>query len=230
MFLLSSLTTVLLAQVVGGVQSKGMDMNTRPYGFVKEIKAEPNAIIGNTYLHEGWFFGSIEFINGALLADKGIRYNIKADVVEIRLDAILKGSDGKNVKRFELLNSLTQEKEQYVSASDFIINNTKLVGFLRELKVGYYSLYSKTTVILIKGSYVRALDMGEEDDEYRKQTTYYLAKDKELIELSTNRKRFASVFFDSETEILKYIKEHNLSLKNERDLIKIVSFVNSLNN
>lgn len=220
-------TGVSAQAVVGGVQSKGMDMNTQAYGFVTEIKTDTKEVTGSTYLYEQWYMGKIEFINGSKITGKLIRYNIKSGFVEIRLDDQKKGgADGRNIKSFEILNEETQVTEKYVNAIDFSINGTKLVGFLKELQVGELSLYSKTDVKLVKGAYVAALDMGEEDDSFSKKTIYYVAKESELQEVSTNKKRFASSFPEKEVEVLNYIKDQNLSLKNENDLVSVILFLN----
>jgi hypothetical protein len=215
-----------LGQVVGGVQSKGMDMNAQPYGFVTEIKADTKETKGDVYLYSNWCTGNIEFINGAKLEYKNLRYNIERDFFEIQFDGIAKGSNGSNVKKFELYNNLVLEK--YIQAKEFDFNNTKLIGFLRELAVGNYSLYSKADIKLIQGSYVKALDMGEEDDEYRKKITYFVVLNKKLIEINSNKKEFAAHFGEKEKEVLKHINDNKLSLKKEADLVKAVTFANNL--
>lgn len=224
LFLIS--TEALFAQVVGGNETKGMDMNARPYGFVKEINADTKETKGNVYLYDNWSTGNIEFINGEKLEFKNLRYNIERDFFEIQIDGITKGSNGSSVKKFELYNNLVLEK--YIQAKEFVFNNTRLIGFLRELVVGNYSLYSKADIKLIKGSYVKALDMGDEDDEYRKNITYFIAQDKKLVELSTNKKEFAAHFGENGNEVLKHINDNKLSLKKEADLAKAIAFANNL--
>lgn len=216
----------LFAQVVGGVQTKGMDMNAQPFGFVKQISADTKEVVGNVYLNE-WSLGTVEFINGSKLGNKMIRYNIENDFLEIKLDGVVKGAEGRNVVNFLIFNGDVEQR--YVRASNFKFNGTSLVGFLQELHVGNYSLYSKTNVKLVKGTYVAALDMGEEDDEYSKKTIYYLGKNKELTEVSSNKKKFASNFTGIEGKVLEFIDESDLILKREADLIKVISYINTLN-
>lgn len=218
-----------MAQVLGGIQSKGMDMNTQPDGFVTQIKPDQtNEITGNVYLYEQWFEGTIEFINEAKISSKSIRYNVKSDLVEIQNDDIVRGAQGKNIKSFEIFNTHTQCTEKYVRVNDFLIGNTRLVGFLRVLQAGYYSLFSKTDIKLVKGVYVAALDMGDENDRYVRSTTYYWSREKVLIELPNKRKQFAALFPEGQKEILTYIKDQQLSLKVESDLIQIFSYINSV--
>lgn len=228
--LLSCLTNVLIAQVVGGVQSKGMDMNAQAYGFVKEIRAEPKEIKGNLYLNQDWMIGQVKFINNVTIQDKAIRYNIKSNSFEIKLDGVVKGIDGRNVLGFEVMNRTSLEKESYVVASKYKLNDVELTGFLQILSSnGEYNLFSKTHVELVQGMYVAALDMGEDEDAYVKKVKYYIGKNGKLMDFSANRKKFAKLFPGKENEILEFIKSESISLKDGNDLISIIEFINRLN-
>ncbi len=215
--------------VLGGVQSKGMDMNPQPGGFITQIKADTKEVKGNVYLYEQWLMGDIQYVNNAKILSKFIRYNIQLNSVEIRLeDEKMGSSEGRHIASFEIVNGLTQEKEKFINASKFDFENTKLIGFMKEVYPGTFSLYSKTEVKLVQGNYVAALDMGEEDDTFSKKTVYYISNNNQLIGVTSNKKRFAEKFPEMENEILNYIKEQNLSLKTEKDLMILVIFLNRI--
>ncbi|HPM31526.1 MAG TPA: hypothetical protein PLJ60_14415 [Chryseolinea sp.] len=228
-FIICLINTGVFAQsTLGGVDSKGMDMNAKPLGYVREIKADAKEVEGTVYLNEEWTIGKIEFVNGSILDNKFIRYNIQSNFFEIKLDAgKVGGSEGRNVKSFELLNSATQEYDKFINSSDFNAGGTKLLGFMREIEIGELSLYAKTDIKLIKANYVAALDMGKEEDAFSKRNVFYIVKNKELIEVVPNKKQFAANFPELEPEILSFIKEENLSLKKEKDLLSLVVFLNN---
>ncbi len=219
----------LYGQNVLGTQSKSMDTNPLALGFIRETTADTKEIKGNTYLYEQWFSGTLNFINGSKLADKSIRYNLQSNIFEILIDGVRKVAEHKFVQSFTIFNQLTLQTEKYVNAST--LNNTsgpKFLGFLRELHTGSYTLYSRTEVKLVQGKYVSALDMGDQDDYYTRKVVYFVMKDMNLVEISLNKKQFADSFSEYEQKILDYVKENNLSLKKENDLVAVISYLNSL--
>jgi len=58
---------------------------------------------------------------------------------------------------------------------------------------------------------------------------YYLVSDSgTFYELPSKSKAFSKIFLNKEKEIESYIKSRNLDLKNEKDVIAIVRYFNSL--
>lgn len=219
----------IYSQNVLGVQSKSLETNPVAWGFIRETPVITKEVKGDTYLHAEWFSGTLNFINGSQLTDKDIRYNLESNIFEIKIDGIEKVSDSKYVKSFQLFNEQSRQTERYVNAFDINTAGPKLIGFLKELYVGNYTLYSRMEIKLVQGKYVSALDMGDEDDYYTKKIVYYVLKDRNLMEVNVNKRQFAESIPEYEEKVLEYIKEKGLSLKRENDLIALIVYLNSLN-
>ncbi len=225
---LISINAALAQAIVGANSGKPIDMNTRAGGFVTEIKKNNTEVRGNTYLAEEWKSATLSLIDGTVITDKLMRYDILMNQFEIKIEGQLKGIQGFNVTSFVIYNEFTQGVDQYINAKQYSLEGAKLIGFFKVTNIDKWSFLTKTDVELKKANYNAILDVGEEDPEYVKSSKFFISNGQSLIPVvSNNKKKFADSFGDKSDQVLQFLKDKKLSLKEEIDMRTLVNFLNT---
>ncbi|WP_025741881.1 hypothetical protein [Aquimarina pacifica] len=189
-----------------------------------------NEIKGSPYLNKN-FEKSILYHNNKPVGQLLSRYNIYSDEIEIK----------KNITDKEY-SALIKSK---LIACD--LNGQKLIfsSYKPENKMaeeGYliclsdplqeYVLYKKIKVIFRDRGVEQSSSLSKRTDaKFAKFTSYFVSKkeDKLAQELPKKGKKIASAFSDQhESEISSFIKEQNINTKEEKDLVKLFNFINTL--
>lgn len=90
-----------------------------------------------------------------------------------------------------------------------------------------YSLYKKEKTELLKGEKSPNGITKDRNDYYAKDKDSYILKNKEtFISIPKNKKEFSNKFNNSEIE--SYLKKNDINFKKESDLIKLISYMNTL--
>jgi hypothetical protein len=85
----------------------------------------------------------------------------------------------------------------------------------------YYFLEVKTA------SYNAALDMGNNETKYVVKEKYFLSKNGKLVEVSPSKKKFLESFTgENRTQIESFLKENNVKLKDQEDIVLVCNFLN----
>jgi hypothetical protein len=216
------------AQMYVGGNSTSSEMNASPLGFIQEIRVDNNEVKGTTYLFDNWMTAvKIILVNGSVLTEKLVRFNLATSIMEVRMDGTIKGIQGKYIKAFEIADDHTSGVNAYVAGSDYTVKGVPLAGFLKQIAFGNMNIYALTKIEKLKAGYVAALDAGEPVDQLVKKSKYYFGDSKELKEIETNPKKFAANFPGKEKQIRSYMREAKLSLKKENDLVLLFAFINA---
>jgi len=211
---------------VGGTASKGMDMNTMPYGTIQEVISVRPSVKGSYYLQKEWQIGTIELYQTEYVIENiSVRYNLLNEVIEIKDGNTIRAIDSRRIKKFSIGNKSGGITEFY-HGRYFLLNNTPLTGMLElvESKPDV-ALYRRTTPKLINGSYVAVLDMGNEHDEIVKNHTYYLESGGDLLIVNNSKTQFSRQFDDKKRKVKEKLKMNNINLNNVDDLIEMLDFI-----
>lgn len=200
--------------------------NNKPNSFFTEIKPPPVEIKGDTYYYNWWLPGTVELVNGEVLKEQTIRYDMNASQLEVRVGSTVKGIQEKNINWFSVVGLTSGQDEVFVNAKKFTLGGAAISGFLRRFNEGDWMLLSRTEVVLAEGAYVAALDMGTRQKEYQKKTKLYVARDYKLYEVINNKKKFAAQFNGEKDRILSFIEKNRISLKDEGELLQVMAYLN----
>lgn len=222
-----SFYSLIAQQTAGGIAGKGLDLNPRPHGTVKEIKRDEPETKGDYYLNKNWLVGSIVMFSGRVINDVPIKYEMEKDHLEIMTSNNIKVIPGHSVIEFNLFNEYFNRIESYKNGKNFQLDEIPLVGFLRVIEKGKWSLYSQTKAVYVTGNYIPTLDMGERDNRITKQTKYYFGNGKVLTEVSKKRKKLLGQFEDSSLQT--HIKNNKINWRKETGLIEVIKFLNTKN-
>jgi len=186
-------------------------------------------IAGDIYIDSTWSSTSIELSE----AEKPLewyltRYNIQADEIEIKTSAGIKVLKWNRIRQFQVRDSAsTRTYRKFIKGSGFKKDGVPLDGFMELLVDGPRPLVKEYYLIVKNPDYNPALNSGSRDTEIIKNTNYYYGINGELEKIPGTKKFIASLGNQS-NEVGGFIKTNSLSLKNERDIIQIFRFYNSL--
>ena len=226
LLLLILINPELIAQVV---QPAGkMNVNTAPGGIVEEVLFdEIPETKGSYYLSDQWLAGNVYLKNGQFVENKPLKYDLQAQVIRIRFNGVIKALKAPKIQRFEFAGP-NDEKRVFLNTDQFKDEGILPTGFFNILLEGALSLYSMTTLQLIKANYAPTHDAGEKSDSYLKSDHFYFGQEANVFKIPKNRNK-ALKFFEGRAEVVKsFIQEHKLGFKKEQDLKRIVNFYNSL--
>lgn len=187
------------------------------YGIVE---GKLHAIKGTPYDSPVFLPGTIYSSNEVVGAGVMLRYNVFADEIEIKDPT----SDNYSslIKSPEFFAKINNDIYLYVLGENG--------GYFKVLTEGKsYDLYKRSTVtyqdaIPPKDSYGK-----ETPAQFSRHDTYYIvSKGGSFYELPNNRKKFVSIFKSNQKEIDQYIKKNKINLKQERDMIKVMNYIDGL--
>ena len=196
--------------------ASGLSSSDNLYG----IPLEPGRVVGNAYLNSEWKRTTFMLYD----ADKMIegypsRYGIDEDQFEIKSTHGIKVLNGKRVKSFVWVDSLSKSPHYFVNGREFRNEeNVPLSGFYEVLTEGVLTLLSNTEVVVKKPTYNEKLDMGNRDERIVKKARFFYSEDGKIKELSSSKKKFFPVFGEHAGAIQEFVRVNSLSLDEARHL------------
>ena len=216
------------AQTVGGVPAKGLDMQTNSGGFVTQLPMAPAETKGDVYLNNQWFATDITLANKSKLKGFLTRLNLETNQLQINVNDQIRVLSFKEVSSFSWLDGNLGDTVHFVSGKDYRKNGVPIDGFFQILKTGTWTLLSKPTLVLIKNTYVAALDAGERNNKWVKRDELYILNQTQLFNTNLSKNKFISQFpSDLQGAIKDFQSSKKIGNKNLGDLLLITDYLNS---
>ena len=184
------------------------------------IKESTPITIGNVYLFKKW-------VNNAKMVSTtnkefkiiGLNYNIEKGKFQIKIskDSVFT-LDSNYIDHILVNNRNFIKLDQKNNSNGFyeMIYDGKNISFVK-----------KAGLRLIKGK-LNPLDGSISPNKYHKFYTYYISKDNTLTKIKLKKKAIAPFFKDSMSKVNTYVKRNNLSYKKEKDVMQILSYLDTL--
>ncbi len=213
---------ILLLASAAGISGKAHAQDT-PYSDINSIPLREKAYAkmeGSPYLNDQWIKGTVTFQDGKTAKNVDLKFDQVQGFLVFKNDLGHEFMFVTPVKEFELPligkfrsgfppSKGTNEKTFFKVLND---GETKLlksqVKNILETKAFYSGVVEKTVVEEIK--------------------FYILKSDNKLVLLKNDKKSLLSELKNKESELEKYIRNQNLSVKNEEDLVNLFAYYNSL--
>jgi hypothetical protein len=180
-------------------------------------------VTGSPYFIEDFQRGSIFKRNIAIKRNVNLRYNASRDLFEIKFNQ----NQSKVLKQTEDIYVIINNKQfVYVPYSE----NPDINGYFEVLTdEGKLSLYKKYNKQFREGKKsINSMTTDIPATYQSKEILYLTNNDGEFTELP-NSKNGKVKSFKSHHKLLKqYIKENNLNINKENDLVKLISYYNTL--
>lgn len=195
-------------------KASSFGLGTDEFNAIKdEVYADPNFKVGNI------FQGDI------LIKDKvPMRYNAWADEVEIKTHAS-EENYGALVKDPSI--HVTIDGLNYLFVQNEGANESG--GYFNILVDGQnYDLYKKTKAVYKEPKKAKTSYEQDTPASFEKLSEYYLVKDDQFIELPKKKSKLLQALKIDTAKVMDYIKENKLDPDKETDLVKIVTYFDSL--
>lgn len=180
-------------------------------------------VTGSQYLSEKWTKGRITLNDGNYIDSIDLRLNAyKNEMHYLDKGIEYSISTPKNIKEIIISN----RKFIY---SPYIEGSTILYSYFEVLAEGKTDLLALHYIIRKPSSYNQALDYGEKNDRLVLSEKYFIRRGNTVIEHDKKGKNLMELAGIKGDQIKTKIKEDNLSLKKKEDLIKLVTYANTLN-
>ncbi|EDP98528.1 hypothetical protein U8527_21200 [Kordia algicida OT-1] len=160
------------------------------------------------------------------------RYNAYLDEMEIKRQDDKIGYINKNLKK-EKISFQTEDRTYKILETDNY-SKKRVLGYFKVLKENdYVSLYRKDlkqlNIGLEKTPYmIPAPKIITEFRDTKSEFYVEFKKSGHAIKLSRTRGGVAKLFEDKRAIVKQFIKENNLKVTKEEDIIKVIDYVNSL--
>ncbi|WP_224997617.1 hypothetical protein [Cesiribacter sp. SM1] len=224
-------TGSLYAQNAVYVDGKGVDMNTNIWGTIQQLDRREYSVENEQqYLDKNWLEGEIFMKTGVNIEGFPLRYDLVNQEIEIKAGSEIKVLPLSKVDSFSLI-ALNGKNKNYVSSiTSHNYGNAPNPGCYEKVaSADSWSLYKNYTVVLEQPNYNIALNTGSKDAKTKVITTYYFSHEDQTIEVVNSVKKFNEKLpRDIHDATKAYIKENRIKMKNEEDLVKMLSFLNSL--
>jgi hypothetical protein len=196
--------------------ANGLTTSDNLYG----IPLESGRVVGNAYLNADWKRTTfVLYASDKMIEGYPSRYEIDQDQFEIKAADAVKVLNGKRVRSFVWVDSLSRIPHYFVNGKDFKNEeNTTLSGFFEVLAEGPYTLLEKSEVQVIEPTYKVQLDMGNRDQRIIKKRALFYAEKGIVKRLPSSRKKLLPLFGTHASEIEKFIKVNSLDLDNAMHL------------
>lgn len=187
-------------------------------------EAEFNAIKDDAYTSPNFMVGDIYQDDELLKSNIPMRYNAYADEIEI-----------KNPASEENYGALIKDPSIHVKIDNdnyvFVANegSKEKEGYFNILVEGKtYDLYKKTTAVFKEAQKAKTSYDQDTPARFDKTAEYYLVKDGEFIELLKRKMKVLQGLGLDTAQVVDYVKENKIDLEKEADLIKLVTYFDSL--
>jgi len=182
--------------------------------------------VGSPYFNEEFQKGIIYKGSLAVANNVGLRYNANKDIFEIKRKVTSKNSQAKYlVKTDDISFQIKNNRFVYISASKD--NNDP--GYFILLYTGEnISLYKKTKKLFIAGQKAYSSLARDVQPTYKGKEILYISDGGKLTELPNSKSGKVKTFNDHNKELKQYIKENDLNISKEYNLIKLVKYYNTL--
>jgi len=205
------------------------DPSANPGQVIKEIKLPPPKTEGNVYLDDDWHLGSFKMKGAPLYEGFLLRYDLQHQNLEIRVKEEIKVCVLSMLDEFYFIDKSTNQYQHFLNIKAindaYIIGHKGVVEILIDDKA---PLYKQFYLVTQKANYSPTTDTGSKDNKIIKKSSYYLASNGQLVKFYQSLKKNKKAL-GNEYELLEtYEKEHKLKLKNEKDMISLVTYYNLL--
>jgi len=228
------LTTVLIASATFSVfsqaqnnhhdiYSRSIELNQKSLAFGL-TEAEFDAIKDEAYANSNFVLGKIFQEDQLIKDDVPMRYNAYADEIEIKKNP----SD-------ESYSALIKDPNIFVKIfKDIYVfvpyeGSHEKGGYFNILEDGKtYDLYKKVTSTYREPQKAQTNYQKDSPPTFIKTTKYYLVHDGTFLEMPSSKSKLLKMMSKKSDEIKSYIKQNNIDIDKEADMIKLVSYFDSL--
>lgn len=198
-----------------------VDQKAMSFGLTE---AEFNKVKDEAYSNPNFILGKIFQDDQLLRSDVPMRYNAYADEIEIK-NSLEGASTGALIKDPNIFVKIGPEIYVFIPYEESIEKG----GYFSVLAEGKrYSLYKKTTAVFLESKKASTSFAQDTPPSFPKATTYYLVDKGRFLEMPNSKRRIMRMMDSKKAKMISYIKQNNLDIDKEADLVKAITYFDSL--
>ena len=184
-----------------------------------EMKAED--VEGSAYLDEQFIVGVVALSTGVKYSGIPLRYNVYNDLIEFR------NNSGKvfNINNPEAISELSIGDSKFIYTDCKLHKNNKKL-FTEVISEGDISLLKHHRIKLKPAKQAEIHKPAQPPMLVKMPSEYLIKKSDGNAQLFRNKKELLMLLSDKSEEINELIKQQNLSINEEKDLVTIVGYYN----
>jgi len=178
--------------------------------------------------HKGWLVTNHkDTLNGHL------KYDFEAQLIQIKIDDKIKAYSNRNIYYFEIYDKTIEDYRQFYSLMYEVNYNYKIPILFEVLIEGELSLLLKEKIVseTVPRYFPSYYWYGRQSYEYYNKINYeffFMRLDGTIIKFNGKKKDLFNIMYEKIDDIKLYFIDNNLKIKKMSDLVKIVSYYNSL--
>ncbi len=184
-------------------------------------------ILGSPFTTENWIIGELIDNKGTAYSNVMYKYDAYNDEIVLKTQDEQVFVLGKTqVADFKYTNNGKQFHYTKVRISE-----VEAIRYMRIIHSGKIKMYEKTSKEIQKeqSTYNGYGGGYSPQDEFAEKITYYLKKDDEsILKIDLKTKNILKALDDKEDEIKEFVKKNKINVKEEKDLVNLLTFYDSL--
>jgi hypothetical protein len=187
--------------------------------------------IGSPFLNDYWVLGDVVDKKKQVWKDVWMKYDAFADELMVKTakgDSIVVKQSA--IEGFTLPLTLANYTFKVMNLENFEIKNpNKTEGYFQILYDGKTKLYARHRISFIKAQESSAYAANTSNKFVKDVPILYLQlNDEKPLKLSKNKKSFLKVLKSKENELKSYIEKENLDFSKDSDILRLLSYYDSL--
>ncbi|MCG2417768.1 hypothetical protein K8089_01955 [Aequorivita sp. F47161] len=205
------------------IYDRTIDINQKSLAFGL-TEAQFESIKDEAYANPNFVQGKIFQDDKLLRDDVPMRYNAYADEIEIKKSPI-DANYGALMKSPDIYVKMFRDIYVFIP---FEGSNAK-GGYFNVLTDGKtYDLYKKTKAVFREPQKAKTSYQRDSPPSFPKTVTYYLVQNGVFLEMPNSKSKILKMMDIKKSEMKKYIKNNDIDLDKEADLIKTITYFDSL--
>lgn len=203
--------------------TRTIDLNQKALAFGL-TETEFAAIKDDAYVNPNFMVGNIYQDETLLKSNIPMRYNAYADEIEIK-NHVSEKNYGALMKDPSIYTKINKDIYVFIPYD----GSNEKGGYFNILSDGKtYDLYKKTTAVFKKPEKAKTSYDSNTPPSFEKTIKYYLVENGRFLELPTSKSKVLKAMDSKKPEVKGYIKDNNLDVAKEADLVKVITYFDSL--
>lgn len=198
------------------------------FSKLTKIKEEKKSnLIGSPFLYEKWSEASIDFGDEQVRVEN-LKVNLVRNYLEVKIEGVEKVLDKIHFEGFTIVHPVYGEAINFVNAEDYKYEGEKLTGFMKIRDAGDFKILTHTTIRMVAPSRSSISESGGGGPmRVVKKERMYISKNDKLYRVK-KRKHLYKIFSKKQKKVKAFIKDHNVSIKDEQGLMELALFYQTL--
>jgi len=194
--------------------------------YIRTFSSGYEGVKGTPNIFEDFHKGNLYFNNKTSISNIMINYDCYHDNVLYSNGSKILIINSQNIDFFTI-RSIDEEK--FLLFKQVFLESEKRRIFLQVIYDKQSILYKRYKKEFLKADYTGPYNANRRYDEYIDEQEYYIKlSEGEIQQIKSRQKFIKEIFWNNSAMVEKFIKDEDINLKEEDDLIRLINFYDNL--